>query len=185
MKMTSADVSSLVLMPGDIYFGDANIVLKTLLGSCVSIVLWHPKLKLGGMCHFVLPRRLHPGGESLDGRYADEAVQLFMADLTRQRTLPEDYRVHVFGGANMFHGHNQTCTDFTRAPNKELCDGCSLVSCRNQRAAATLLDRYGFEVSHSDLGGTNYRQLSFNIANGSIVMHKDSVDMGIQQLGIA
>ena len=103
MKMTSADVSSLVLMPGDIYFGDANIVLKTLLGSCVSIVLWHPKLKLGGMCHFVLPRRLHPGGESLDGRYADEAVQLFMADLTRQRTLPEDYRVHVFGGANMFH----------------------------------------------------------------------------------
>ena len=38
------------LQPGDFYFGDENTRLRSLLGSCVSITMWHPTKLIGGMC---------------------------------------------------------------------------------------------------------------------------------------
>src|SRR5439155_18563598 len=39
------------LQPGEWYFGDADTRIRTLLGSCVAITMWHPRRCLGGMCH--------------------------------------------------------------------------------------------------------------------------------------
>jgi chemotaxis protein CheD len=36
----------------------------------VSITLWHPGRRIGGMCHFLLPQRQRKLGEPLDGRTA-------------------------------------------------------------------------------------------------------------------
>lgn len=38
------------LQPKDFYFGDENARLRTLLGSCVSITMWHPTKLIGDMC---------------------------------------------------------------------------------------------------------------------------------------
>ncbi len=56
------------LQPGDVYFGDRHTRLRTILGSCVSITLWHPQRLLGGMCHFILPAR--PAAGTLDGPHS-------------------------------------------------------------------------------------------------------------------
>jgi chemotaxis protein CheD len=37
--------------------------IRTVLGSCVSITLWHPVKRVGGMCHFLLPTRGVPVSE--------------------------------------------------------------------------------------------------------------------------
>jgi len=76
-------VIDIFLRPGDHYFTDRkNTRIRTLLGSCVSITFWHPRLLIGGMCHYMLPER---GNElraedwhAPDGRYADEAVALLL-----------------------------------------------------------------------------------------------------------
>ena len=47
-------VIEVFLQPGELYFGDRYTRLRTLLGSCVSIVLWHREALLGGMCHYML-----------------------------------------------------------------------------------------------------------------------------------
>jgi len=52
---------ALMLMPGELHFGGEVQSLKTLLGSCVALTLWHPKRRIGGMCHFLLPSRQRPG----------------------------------------------------------------------------------------------------------------------------
>jgi len=44
-----------VLGPGDLYFGDRRTRIRTLLGSCVAVTLWHPKAQIGGMCHYMMP----------------------------------------------------------------------------------------------------------------------------------
>lgn len=49
------------LGPGDLYFGDQFTRIRTLLGSCVAITLWHPRALIGGMCHYMMPTRSHPG----------------------------------------------------------------------------------------------------------------------------
>ena len=51
------------LLPGELYFGQRHL-LKTLLGSCVAITLWHPQRQLGGMCHFLLPTACAAPGRS-------------------------------------------------------------------------------------------------------------------------
>jgi hypothetical protein len=49
--------------------------IVTLLGSCVSITVWSPRLLVGGMCHFMLPSRgVIPEGATYAGRYGDEAM---------------------------------------------------------------------------------------------------------------
>ena len=71
------DILDVFLQPGDFHFGAGRTRISTLLGSCISITLWHPARLIGGMCHFMLPTRGLPGGVPLDGRYADEALALF------------------------------------------------------------------------------------------------------------
>ena len=37
-----------ILQPGELFFGKEDVVLKTVLGSCIAITLWHPEQKMGG-----------------------------------------------------------------------------------------------------------------------------------------
>lgn len=55
MNKDVTEISEVVLKPGDFYFGGGATRISTLLGSCVSMTLWHPRRKIGGMCHYMLP----------------------------------------------------------------------------------------------------------------------------------
>src|SRR5664279_2782258 len=99
----AADVREVYLQPGDFCFGEGMLRISTVLGSCVSIVLWHPSLAHGGMCHYMLPSRNQQRGSlPLNGKYGDEAMELFMQELKKRHTVPGQYLVNVYGGGNMF-----------------------------------------------------------------------------------
>lgn len=90
------------LQPGDYWFGGADTRIRTLLGSCVAITLWNPKKALGAMCHIMLPQRAPTTTrDSLDGRYADEAVALMLKDITRAGCRPHEFEAKLFGGGSM------------------------------------------------------------------------------------
>jgi hypothetical protein len=96
-------IMEIFLQPGDWYFGDKDTRIRTLLGSCIAITIWHPRLRVGGMCHFLLPGRgVCTPSVGLDGRYGDEAIAALMQELWRQRTHPGEYVCKIFGGGNMF-----------------------------------------------------------------------------------
>ncbi|MCK6396767.1 MAG: chemotaxis protein CheD, partial [Zoogloea sp.] len=86
------------LQPGEVYFGDRGTRIRTVLGSCVSITFWHPRLLLGGMCHIMLPGRIGKAPDEPDGRYADEAVSLLVDEMRAAGTQPRDYQAKLFGG---------------------------------------------------------------------------------------
>ena len=90
------------LMPGDFYFGDVDTRIRTILGSCVSITMWHPTRLIGGMCHYMLPSRTAKGSGVHDGRYAEDAMQLFLQEIKSAGTRPCEYSVMLFGAGNMF-----------------------------------------------------------------------------------
>src|SRR5437867_13268763 len=99
------------LQPGEWYFGDADTRIRTLLGSCVAITIWHPRRCLGGMCHYLLPTRNPARIDTLDGRYGDEALLLLLQEVTRHNTILEEYTVKLFGGGNMFPDPARTRAD--------------------------------------------------------------------------
>lgn len=159
--MVAAPVREVYLKPGDFCFGEGRLRITTLLGSCVSIVLWHPLLAHGGMCHYMLPSRNQPRGDlPPDGKYADEAMELFMLELKKRRTVPTQYQVNVYGGGNMFDNLPTNKMDIGR---------------QNIEMAHRLLDRYGFAVAHDHLGSFGHRKIAFDVWNGEVrLVHVDN-----------
>lgn len=152
-----ASLVEVVLSPGDFYFGGADTRVHTLLGSCVSVTVWHPYRLLGGMCHYMLPRRrLREPGAGLDGRYADHAIHMFLHEFARHGTEPAQYETRMYGGGNQSPPHQRG-----RAPD---------VARDNIEAGLGLLDRFGFRLARTDLGGTGPRRLTFDIATGAVTL---------------
>lgn len=82
--MKSADEINVFLTSGEYFVGDSRHRIRTLLGSCVSITLWHPDLRIGAMSHFLLSQRPARLTGPPDARYGQEALSLMLRDLRHQ-----------------------------------------------------------------------------------------------------
>jgi len=160
-------VIEIFLQPGDFYFGDRDTRIRTLLGSCISITVWHPQLLIGGMCHYMLSTRGKKRAAALDGRYGDEALALFMREIRAAGTRPAEYEVKLFGGSNMFK-----CAGESRCPEMNCSDpltiSCKDISCRNRRSAPQLLAQHGFSIKAKNLGGTRPHNVLFDLWSGHV-----------------
>ncbi|MBL8532348.1 MAG: chemotaxis protein CheD [Betaproteobacteria bacterium] len=146
-------IEEIYLMPGDLHFGPAPGRISTLLGSCVSIALWHPKRRMGGMCHYLLPSgRRRPG--SKPGAYADEAIAELVRHITRAGSRPAEYRASLVGGGHMF-------PMIRRSSISEIGD-------RNVAAGRSLLATNGFTLYMEDTGGSGHRHVEFDLATGDV-----------------
>lgn len=142
------------LRPGDFCYGEGNLRISTLLGSCVAIVLWHPLLAHGGMCHYMLPSRKQLRGNlAADGKYGDEAMELFMRELKQYRAVPAQYQVHLYGGGNMFAERIASNMD---------------IGSQNIEMAHNLLKKHGFTLNHEHLGSYGHRRVVFEVGSGEV-----------------
>ncbi len=152
-------VIEIFLQPGEFYFGGQDTRIRTLLGSCVAITMWHPRLLIGGMCHFMLPSRIVRPADELDGRYADEAMALFHREIRRLGMRPEEFQVKLFGGGNMFNMPTH-CSEIDS----------NNVACRNIMAARDLLKNHGHKVVAEHVGMQGYRNVMLDIWSGKVWM---------------
>ena len=145
------------LMPGQLHFGAAAGSVKTLLGSCVALTLWHPQRRLGGMCHYLLPSRTRSAADRLDGRYGDEAMEVLLEHIRKCGTDPADYHAHLYGGADT------------------LPEGSNLrfnVGERNIEAGWNFVDRCGFQLQGVDVGEDVPRSVRLVLATGEVEMRR-------------
>lgn len=140
--------------PGEHHFGHAPGYIKTLLGSCVSLTVWDPSRRVGGMCHALLPKRQRPCGAPLDGRFMDEAIEILLAHLRARGISPQSCQIQLFGGGRMFSLPELAGLD---------------VGQRNIEVALQSLSRLGLVLKHSDVGGTQPRRLHFDLQSGHVV----------------
>lgn len=152
--VTASDTCDLVLHPGEYAVAAAGSRICTLLGSCVSITLWHPKLRIGAMSHFLLAQRGSPNKGLLDARYGEESLELMIADLARAHVFPAQCQAKIFGGGNMFPGQDLP--------------GAMHVGRRNGEAARTLLQQHGIRVVSESLFGHGPRRIVFDVASGHV-----------------
>jgi len=150
-----AESPEVYLHPGEHWFGGEETRVRTLLGSCVAVTLWHPQRRIGGMCHYMLPGG-HREGHRRDGRYAAEAISLLRDQVVLYRTQPHEYEAKLFGGGNMFN------LPPSRSANN------TTVSDRNIIVARELMARYGFRVKTEHMGGQGHRNIIFEVGNGDV-----------------
>lgn len=99
--------------PGEWYFGVGYERLHTVLGSCVALTAWHPTLKLGGMCHYLLATKPKSKTDAAatdklarqlqlqDCRYAENALAEMKKAMQAYAAIAE-YQLGIFGGGDMF-----------------------------------------------------------------------------------
>ncbi len=148
------------LRPGEFYFGHGDVRVRTILGSCIAITAWHPQQKIGGMCHFMLSRPQKVVTPHLDGRYAEDAVELFLQHMAQHKTRPNEYQVKLFGGGNMF-------PDISKSPGNN-------IGQRNIQVARALLRHHPFRIYASHLGGVGYRRAILHLPSGEVWIYHNS-----------
>jgi chemotaxis protein CheD len=127
--------------------------IRTLLGSCVGVVLHDRQSKVGGVAHVVLPDSR--GSLDQPGKYADTAVPALLAELRRLNPLARPV-AKLVGGASMFGGG-------PGAAPAGLAIGQS-----NVEAVEAALARLGVTVVARDLGGESGRRVTLDIATGVV-----------------
>lgn len=168
--MNALAVPEVFLQTGQFYFGGGRTRVRTLLGTCVAIVVWHPRLRVGGMCHYLLPTRgtSQKQANHESGMYADDVMELFSKELATTRTKPDEYVVKLFGGGHMFAEgeRRQRCPLDPCLPVERRT--CHDVGCKNVKTGRELLERRGYKIAVEHVGGMGSRQLVFDVWTGDV-----------------
>ena len=121
-----------------------DVVISTILGSCVSICLHDPVAGVGGMNHMLLAD-LRVGASA--GTLGAAEIERLVNELRHLGADAGRLRAKIFGGASML-------------------DGMTDIGERNARFALAWLKREGIGVDARSVGGTQARQLMFIPATG-------------------
>jgi chemotaxis protein CheD len=165
----SKDVVIAKLLPGDFYVTREDEVLDTVLGSCVAACIRSPRLKIGGMNHFMLPRPTGSGADTWDDvrgratRYGTASMEQLINRILSAGAKREELEVKVFGGARVL----AAMTD---------------VGNHNVAFVREFLRNEGLKVMAEDVGDTCPRHVQFSPQTGKVrVRHLGAG----QQVGVA
>lgn len=103
------DKECINLQPGEVYFSPSldnnkTIELKTILGSCVAVTIWHSRSKAAGMCHYLLAQEtsISKATQVMQRyRYGEEALDYLLKKMALLHPLDE-YELALYGGSNMY-----------------------------------------------------------------------------------
>ena len=89
------------VLPGEYFVSGEDLVIMTVLGSCIAACIWDNKMRIGGMNHFMLP-----DGDGADGsgRYGSYAMELLLNEMIKLGARRETMQAKVFGGGAVMAG---------------------------------------------------------------------------------
>jgi chemotaxis protein CheD len=87
------------VLPGEYFVSSDDVLIMTVLGSCIAACIWDGKARVGGMNHFMLPE-----GEDGSGRYGSYAMELLLNEMIKMGARRETMQAKVFGGGAVMAG---------------------------------------------------------------------------------
>ena len=139
------------LMPGDYYIGKQHELLVTVLGSCVSLCLFDPVLKISGMNHYMLPG-CPKDDEPILTRYGWPAMTCLLREMLSAGAVKSRLVAKIFGGAQGFHQEVSTLR----------------VGEKNIACARQFLEEHHMACRAENVGGHDARRLNFSSDTGQV-----------------
>ncbi|MFQ6405746.1 chemoreceptor glutamine deamidase CheD [Methylophilus sp. 'Pure River'] len=146
------------ISPGEYYYTDKDMLIVTVLGSCVSACIRDSRTGIGGMNHFMLPEggsadKDSPVSESM--RYGTYAMEVLINQLLRNGAKRENLEAKIFGGGNVLRS-------FTT----------NNVGDRNAAFVKKYLKEEGIKVTGEDLLDIYPRKVYFFPKTGKVLVKK-------------
>lgn len=138
--------------PGEHYVANTDLVVTTVLGSCISACIHDPVMRYGGLNHFMLP-----SGDNSDltrsMRYGFFAMEELINDMMKHGCRRETMQVKLTGGGNMI-------------------GGLSDIGQQNIDFILQYIKDEGLKLVASDLGGDQARRVAYFPYEGRMLVNK-------------
>lgn len=170
MKSPYPHVPLVYLEPGNIYLAKRPSIVSTVLGSCISVTMFVIRLRLGIICHGLLPtcsKLSCPRNCTACVRYVDCSVVRMLKELNKMGVRRPEIEVKMFGGAEMLRsvsGSNDSIN----------------IGKQNVISACRVIERYGLKLAASDIGGTWGRKILFYTHTGDVFLRRIGNEGGVR-----
>ncbi len=156
-------VKRIRIRPGEYHVASKNVIISTLLGSCVSVCLYDPVQKIIGMNHFLLSNKRYaknmPVCVTEAGRYGIHAMELLINEMLRMGARRDNLRAKAFGGGSLLEPVTTN-------------DNFFCVGEVNTRFIREFLANDGIPLVTADLGGDAGRVIHFCFDDFSVFVRK-------------
>lgn len=150
-------------MPGEYCVSKDDIVIGTILGSCVSACLYDSVNRIVGMNHFLLSGKQNNDTDKIwlseAGRYGIHSMEIIINGMLRLGADKKNMRAKAFGGASIL-------------PTRDRKNGFASVGETNSRFVIEFLKNEGIRLVSSDLGGYEGRAIRFHSSDYAVFQRK-------------
>ena len=138
------------------------VVLSSGLGSCVAVILYDARRKIGGLAHIMLPdsRQLQSEQSTFRNpqsafKCADTAIAVLLERLRSRGALRRDIVAKMVGGAQMFSCYEDSNTGIGE---------------QNITSIRHILRRERIALIGEDTGGHHGRSVEFHLDSGRVIV---------------
>ena len=152
------------LKPGELCISERPVVVTTVLGSCVSVTLFHRARGLAAICHALQPRcQLNRSCQTpceARYRYTSCVIDEMGKHMVKRGARLKELEVKLFGGAAVIGRSNGSPAT------------ANSIGQQNVAAAMEALIKAGMTLNVADVGGGFGRKLIFNTGNGEVLLKR-------------
>lgn len=151
------EMDAVKILPGEYYVSNRDLLMVTVLGSCIGACVRDRVRGIGGINHFMLPDDKREEDQRVGSamRYGDYAMEILINQLLKLGARRADLEAKVFGGGNVLPGFKT-----------------NVVGERNARFILDYLKMEGIPVAAKDLLGNHPRKVYFFPATGRVLVKK-------------
>jgi len=143
------------ILPGEYYVTREDELIDTVLGSCVAACIRNPRLGIGGMNHFMLPRPNSVGTDAWEKvagramRYGTASMEQLINSVLQAGGTRQDLEVKIFGGGRVV---------------AKLSD----IGARNLEFVREFLRQEGLKIAAEDAGDICSRHVQYSPRTGRV-----------------
>ncbi|MGA9667611.1 MAG: chemotaxis protein CheD [Terracidiphilus sp.] len=163
MPEPDAVMPEVYVQPGESHLVAEPVIFRTVLGSCVGVTFWAPRLGIAALCHPMLPSVPLKSKTKLSlvagRRYVDFAIRELARQFDALGAHRNEVQVKLFGGGDVLLVSNPHSSRPT-------------VGKLNRETASKVLRDEGFKVVASSLGGTSGINIQFHTGTGEVRLRR-------------
>lgn len=143
------DLNTYFINPGELIFSKKPVIFRTVLGSCVGVVLYDRVKKFGGLVHYLLPESQD---RQITTKYGDVALPTLINKFLNSGSHITDLDAHVIGGAFIIFDENEIF----------------FIGDRNIEIAQNILKANQIRVRSTHTGGEKGRRVYYDLSTNTL-----------------
>ena len=132
-----------------------HIILSEGLGSCVVVIIYDTRWKIGGLAHIMLPDSSQLDRQRPPYHCADTAIATLLQKLCDKGAARQNMVFKMVGGAQMFAGSNGSGPEIGR---------------QNIASIKQIMEQEKVPLIGEDTGGNCGRKVEFHLDSGRVIV---------------